>query len=124
MIMKVLIIDDDEDDTLILSDALKNVWPHVSCQISPSHGQWKTYLEDSETAPDIIFIDAFPLRGKKCFEELTNLDIRDHFKIIVYTDESRPLEIDGYKNMGASEILMKTGNYEELKMSLSLLKST
>lgn len=122
--MKVLIIDDDEDDTLILSDALKNVWPDSSCHISGSHGEWKMYLQNKETVPDIIFIDAFPLRGKKCFEELTNLDIGNDLKIIVYTDESRPLEIKEYKSMGASEILLKTGNYEELKISLSLLKST
>lgn len=80
-------------------------------------------MRDGEGVPDIIFIDAFTLRGKVCLAELKNLCVGNNAKIIVYTDENRPLEIKEYISMGASEVLLKTSNYEALKMSLALLNS-
>ncbi len=119
--MKILIIDDDEDDTLILGDALKNVAPRSSYEIIQTHGPWKSHIQTKETTPDIIFIDAFPLRGKACLSQLNTLNNSEAIRIVVYTDESRPLEIDAFIQMGANEILLKTGNYNDLKISLAAL---
>lgn len=119
--VKILIIDDDEDDTLILSDALKNVAPKASYEIIRTHGPWKSHIQTKETTPDIIFIDAFPLSGKACLRQLNALNNSQAIKIVVYTDESRPLEIDAFIQMGAHQILLKTGNYNELKILLATL---
>jgi DNA-binding NarL/FixJ family response regulator len=119
--VKILIIDDDEDDTLILSDALKNVAPKASYEIIRTHGPWKSHIQTEETTPDIIFIDAFPLIGKACLRQLNALNQSQAIKIVVYTDESRPSEIDAFMQMGANRIILKTGNYSELKTLLAAL---
>lgn len=92
-----------------------------SYDIIRTDGPWKGHIQSKETTPDIIFIDAFPPSGKACLRQLNTLDHSHPFKVVVYTDESRPLEIGAFKQMGASEILSKTGNYNELKISLAAL---
>lgn len=120
--MKILIIEDDEDDALILTDAIENVWPSASYKILKIHGPWKSHMETIETAPNLIFIDAFSLSGKECLKQLNGIENSDTINIVVYTDESRPREIDEFRRMGADHILMKTGNYGDLKISLAALR--
>ena len=120
--MKILIIDDDGDDTLILSDALDQVWPAATYEIISTRGPWRNHFQTKDTVPNIIFVDAFPLIGKACLTQLNSLSNGRNIKIIVYTDESRPIEIDEFMRLGANQILLKTDNYTELKLSLAALK--
>ncbi len=116
--LRILIIDDDEDDVLILAEAIKHLWPEAICE-SSSIALWKSLI--NHPLPTLIFIDAFSSLGRDCLTALMTVIKGDSTTILVYTDESRTSVLEEFKTLGAYDTVLKTGDYEGLKRSLAKL---
>ncbi|WP_276370979.1 hypothetical protein [Chryseolinea sp. H1M3-3] len=116
--IRVLIIDDDEDDVIILVEAINHLWPNASCE-SSTIALWRSLI--NHLPPTLIFVDAFSSLGKDCLADLITISNRDCTTVLVYSDDSRTSALEEFKMMGAFDIVLKTGDYDELKKSLSRL---
>jgi CheY-like chemotaxis protein len=72
MAMTILYADDDKDDRDLLSEALEQIDPSISCITAHDGKEALSILQENRTLPDYIFLDVnMPVMdGKKCLTEL------------------------------------------------------
>lgn len=124
--MTILYADDDHDDYDILCDALNHLDPSISCHLATNGIEALKILNHSNELPDYIFLDInMPLmNGKTCLFELKRNDRLKDIPVVVYSttiaDEER---FELYK-LGASSVLEKPNNIQELQFVLAGFLST
>lgn len=115
-ICQILIIDDDEDDVAILSDAF------AQCGVDGVHYVFSgmqafIYLQGVEKAclPKLIVTDHFlpGMTGAEFVKDLKGMDKYKHIHVIVLSSDKTPKEIERYKQMGADDYVIKPSTYEE-----------
>ena len=70
--VNLVLADDDEDDRDMLKEVLHEIAPHVTVTPACNGQQLMTFLNNSSTVPDIIFLDLnMPLKnGQECLTEI------------------------------------------------------
>jgi len=115
--LSILLIDDDEDDRWLFTDALNRTVPSVKC-ITASGGQEAISLLDEgrEKLPDLIFLDLnMPgMDGKKCLSLLKAHDKLSSIPVIVYSTSNFPKDTEDAIRLGAKEFIMKPADYSQL----------
>ena len=115
-ICQILIIDDDEDDVAILSDAF------AQCGVDGVHYVFSgmqafIYLQGVEQAclPKLIVTDHFlpGMTGAEFVKDLKGMDKYKHIHVIVLSSDKTPKEIERYKQMGADDYVIKPSTYDE-----------
>lgn len=115
-ICQILIIDDDEDDVAILSDAF------TQCGVDGVHYVFSgmqafIYLQGVEQAclPKLIVMDHFlpGMTGAEFVKDLKGMDKYKHIHVIVLSSDKTPKEIERYKQMGADDYVIKPSTYDE-----------
>ena len=121
--MKVLIIDDDAEDTEIFCHALKDVAPDVNCLVVNNPRTGLTYLANGAESPQYIFLDANMclIDGKECLRELRKIKSLNDTKIIMYSGYINERQLAEMKKLGADHYLNKPNSYEDLRRSLAEL---
>jgi DNA-binding response OmpR family regulator len=119
--MKVLIIDDDVEDTEMFCDALKDVAPQVSCAIANTPSTGLDYVNGTlESPPLYIFLDANMAQdGKECLRQLRMIEKLKDTKIIMYSGYISDAQMLEFKMMGANEYVRKPNSYQQLLKVLS-----
>lgn len=117
--MKVMIIDDDPDDAMLLYEVIQAVGPEIKCIIVHNYNAAKKALEENE-APDFIFLDAlmYPVGGKETLIFLTSIAKLIDTRIIINSGFLSPAQIDEFNLLGAKGILLKTANYQLMVSSV------
>lgn len=117
--MTILIIDDDQDDTTLFCEALADLDPTATCLVAHSCENIKNSF-DTISKADVIFIDGhmYPIGGKACLEELMKIVDRANTTIIIYSGGMSPQETTELEEIGADHILIKTGNFDDMKSNI------
>lgn len=115
--IKLLIVDDDEDDRQLFIESAKEVDENIVCITANDGQQALQILKDkANSLPDYIFLDLRMPRfsGKKTIEEIkTDPDLL-HIPVIIYTTSRELEESDNLKKMGAAHFVSKPVNPEEI----------
>ena len=119
LLMNVLIIDDDPEDTSLFCEALNELYPNATCTVAHSSEYILTSI-DRIIEMDIIFIDGHmhPMDGQTCLELLIKSVDRSKTKIVIYSGSLSPKEQLDLKQIGADYILLKAPSYYLLKASI------
>jgi DNA-binding response OmpR family regulator len=123
--IKILIIDDDMEDTEMFTHAVAEVAPHVSCHAVNNPTRALSYLMENQIQPEYIFLDAnmFLIDGKECLQQLRKLHWLNNTRIIMYSGYISESQVAEFKQLGADEYLHKPHSYEQLRSSLHALFS-
>jgi CheY-like chemotaxis protein len=113
---KILIIDDDEDDVEILSDAF------AQCGVDSVHYVYSAmkafmYLQEIEPycLPKLIVTDLYlpGITGAEFVKDLKGMDKYKHIPVIILSSVKSDKEIERYREMGADDYLSKPATYGE-----------
>lgn len=113
---KILIIDDDEDDVAILSDAFRQ------CGLDEVHYVFSAmqafmYLQtvEHDHLPKLIITDLYlpGMTGDEFLKDLKGMEKYKDIPVIVLSSVKSEKEIARYKEMGADDYLLKPSNYAE-----------
>jgi CheY-like chemotaxis protein len=124
MAITVLLVDDDEDDRTIFSDALEAVAPEIICNTVRNGRSALSKLDKQEMQiPDLIILDInMPLMsGWQCLSALKEHRIFKSIPVIMYSTSSHQSDIDKANNLGALCFFTKPADFRELKQSLAIL---
>jgi CheY-like chemotaxis protein len=120
MTKNLFLIDDDEDDIFLFCEALAQIPIPIALTPFTNCGAAFAKLE-SGVVPDIIFLDLnMPLMDGKEF--LSMLKTLDNFNtpVIIYSTSNFQRDIDESMALGASQYMIKQGDFNLL---CSLLKN-
>ncbi len=112
----IFLIDDDEDDRWLFSEALARTAPDVLCSSASSGPEAISILASMKELPDFIFLDLnMPgMDGKKCLSQLKSHPRLRAIPVIVYSTSNFHKDMDETKALGASEFIIKPADYTAL----------
>jgi CheY-like chemotaxis protein len=108
--MTILLVDDDEDDRKLFSEAVVAVDPTIICITKASANEALLYLSDPVISlPDIIFLDLrMPgMSGQDCLKEIKSDPRFALTPVIVYTTSRDEKESATLKALGAAHFMSK-----------------
>jgi CheY-like chemotaxis protein len=114
---QILLVDDDIDDHEIFCMALENLENCYKCIFAKDGIEALEILKNEEIfIPDIIFLDLnMPrMNGIECLYEIKKNHRTSHIPVIMYSTSSDPKIVEGVKDLGASEYLVKPSRIETL----------
>lgn len=114
---KVFLIEDDEDDQELFVMALRQINPSVECIVLSGADSALQVLEQSEAAPDLIFLDLnMPvMTGQQFLAEMRKKNPHKQIPVVVLSTSSNPAIIDEAKALGARSFITKPNDFRELK---------
>jgi CheY-like chemotaxis protein len=113
--LKILIVDDDEDDRLLFEEAISNIEPSIHVELA-KNGMELFELMKKETTPEIIFLDLnMPGKtGKECLAEIRQHNAWKKIPVVIYSTSANRYDIlDTYKG-GANLYLIKPTSFSVL----------
>src|SRR5687767_5441290 len=117
----IFIADDDSDDRLILSQALKEIDPAVQVESTQNGNELMSLL--SHLKPDFLFLDLeMPYKnGLECLREIRNHPQLADLPVVVFSSTSRPVNIDVAYEMGADLFFIKPSIFKTLVASIKAI---
>lgn len=113
----VLVIDDDADDRIFFSEAIKKVSPEVETHYCESGIQAIDMLFTKKLVnPDYIFLDMnMPMmNGKECLQELGKLIHRSITKVVILSTSDMVEDVQESMALGARLFLTKPDSFDAL----------
>ncbi|QRR02125.1 response regulator [Dyadobacter sandarakinus] len=110
---RILLADDDDDDTFLFQEALEQVPLNTELRIADNGMKLMDLLYSSEEAPDLIFLDMnMPVKnGLECLEEIRNSKkFGDTPVVILSTSVAKYLWESAYKG-GANLYVQKPNSF-------------
>lgn len=120
----IFIIDDDPDDSELLTEAIHEVDPNMVCSTSlGSIDALNILAVEQFIVPDYIFLDLnMPMmNGKECLIELMKIEQLKEVKVIIYTTSQREDDVKELLGIGASFFLIKPSVFEHLKKAIKYI---
>jgi CheY-like chemotaxis protein len=119
--LKIILVDDDEDDRSLFSEALSDLKLDVTFIMFENGLNLIDYLKQADNfLATHIFLDLnMPiLSGMDCLKKLREFTSKTNPFVTIYSTSSSPLDLEeAYKN-GANDYLQKPNCYTTLKNSL------
>ena len=119
--MQILLCDDDEDDRLFFSDAMKELKMQNVLTVFETGLQLMDYLHHPDTfLPHILFLDInMPCKsGLECLKEIReNAKFKD-LVIAIYSTSSSEEDIEETFTNGANIYIKKPSEFEKLKKTI------
>ena len=114
--MTIMIIDDDEDDSLIFREALQEIDPGIICLVAHTCDAATEMIQENQEPPAIIFLDAYmyPMGGKECLLTLNAIEKLIDTRIIIHSGALSPAQIDEFTFLGADKVISKTNSHQAL----------
>lgn len=122
----VLLIDDDEDDQLIFTDAISEIFSDVVCVVASNGREAYSKLEKSLPTPSMIFLDLnMPvMNGFEFLNQVKSDNTLKDIPIVIYTTSDNPVDKKNALEAGAVLFFTKTPDFKQLKQRLrDILKS-
>lgn len=120
--MKILLVDDDEDDREFFADALVGVNLNTQLQQLDNGKSCLDYLmQQVHNLPNLIFLDLnMPImNGFECLEEIRKNPLLKDLPIAIYSTSSSDDDIERTFLSGANIYIKKPSSFEDLKKSLT-----
>lgn len=120
--MKIVLVDDDEDDRLFFSDALQEMTIATELTEFQNGKELLDYLSQEDTEhPQLIFLDLnMPVMdGFQCLREIRkNPELKD-LVVAIYSTSSSEKDIEETFVNGANIYINKPNRFEELKKTIA-----
>jgi CheY-like chemotaxis protein len=120
--MKVVLVDDDEDDRMFFSDALKEIEVDTELTEFENGKEFLSYLEQEDTdSPHLIFLDLnMPvMNGFECLKALRKNPAFRDLAVAIYSTSSSERDIEETFVNGANIYINKPNRFDELKNTLA-----
>ncbi|MDX1364078.1 response regulator [Arenibacter latericius] len=117
----IFLADDDEDDRMLFSEALKEQRPDsIILTFDNGVDLMASLLDRDQKLPDIIFLDLnMPLmNGEECLDDIRRELSLAFIPVIIYSTYLDPQKVDAVRDGGANKYLKKPESYTKLKESL------
>jgi CheY-like chemotaxis protein len=114
----ILLVDDDQDDCYLFTDAIKKIFPAVNLVCTNNFIEAIAYLTSEK--PDIIFLD-LNMPFKNGIESLTELKADLNFKsipVVVFSNSDYPKDIKLSYEKGAALYFTKPSSFDDLMLGL------
>lgn len=117
---KILLVDDDEDDQLIFTDALAELTSDMQCLIASNGYEALTQLKKEGEAPSVIFLDLnMPvMNGFEFLDMLRCMHQLKEIPVVVFTTSNDPIDQERSKEYGVKKFFTKTSDFSQLKAKL------
>ena len=125
--LRILLVDDDEDDRRFFSDALNGLDMNTKLeQVEDGQSCIDFLKEHKEEAPNLIFLDLnMPVMdGFECLEEIRKMEGHKDTIIAIYSTSSSEQDIEDTFNKGANIYLNKPTTFPDLKNALKQVITT
>ncbi len=120
---KLLIIDDDENDVLIMKSILSRIEPEVMVEVASSGKEGLARLRERTFSPALILLDVkMPgMSGIDVLRKIRNDKRLSPIPVVIVTDSILKNDlVESYKS-GANSILLKTGDTDQFRRCISNL---
>lgn len=119
--MKILLVDDDPDESVIFRDAVEQM--DVDCEISQVYYCHELYETLAKTSFDLIILDVnLPLvSGIECLKKLRADHSYDDLPVVMYSNVINQLNIDLSFQNKADYFFIKPNSIEEIKLIVQKL---
>ena len=118
MSKSIALAEDDSDDQLLFSEALKQVCKDSSLAVVENGMMMLTLLEERrDSLPDVIILDVnMPgMSGIECLKIIRKTTGLDHLPVIIMSTSANPKTIDDAFNCGANSYAVKPGKFADLR---------
>jgi CheY-like chemotaxis protein len=118
--MRILLIDDDEDDQTLFCEAVKIISPDIQCDVASNGLEGITKLKGYTELPLMVFLDVnMPiLDGRETFKIIKATPRFNLLPVTIYSTSNSQEEVQKFLMMGAGYIT-KPNSFEELVKILS-----
>lgn len=112
--MRLMLIDDDEDDRLIFKEAIKEIDPSIICTTAEDGESGFETLTRLAPFPDYIFLDInMPkINGFECLKRIRENKRWSNIPVIIHSTSRSASDIRKAEEFGANYYLVKEGHYE------------
>lgn len=120
--MKVVLVDDDEDDRMFFVDALQEIDIETDLKELHNGQELLTYLSNANgKLPQLIFLDLnMPVMdGFSCLKEIRKNPDYEDLVIAIYSTSSSERDIEETFINGANIYINKPNKFEELKKTIA-----
>jgi len=120
--MKVVLVDDDEDDRLFFSDALQEIEINTDLREFNNGQELLDYLFNSNNQlPQLIFLDLnMPVMdGFECLKEIRKNPNLQDLVVAIYSTSSSERDIEETFVNGANIYINKPNKFEDLKKTIA-----
>lgn len=117
----ILLVDDDQDDCFIFGEALSEIDKSIRFSCLTSTERLMAALQQNK--PDLIFLDInMPKKnGFDCLQEIKSAVAFKAIPVVMYSNSTRPQEVDDAYMYGASLYIKKPSNHKILVQMLRTL---
>jgi len=116
----IFLVDDDVDDQLFFTDALKDIDSSISCSIANNGKEALDCLNRLTRLPEILFLDLnMPfMNGYECLSKLKNEVRFSRIPVVIFTTSSDPKDAEITHQLGAEVFLSKPSEFRQLREKL------
>jgi DNA-binding response OmpR family regulator len=117
---RILVVDDDKDDLLLLLDILKELYPSYQCNAADNGQAELDYIKHNPPPPGYVFLDLNMLfvNGFEFLKEFSKDKTNHENIVIIYSTSTHPRDKIISKELGAHHYIPKMSNVENLKTKL------
>jgi CheY-like chemotaxis protein len=119
--LRILLVDDDEDDRQFFADALEGIELNTDLhQLENGKSCMEYLLGDTDNTPDLVFLDLnMPImNGFECLEAIRRTPHLKDLLVAIYSTSSAERDIEETFEKGANIYIKKPSSFNELKKSL------
>lgn len=120
--VEILLVDDDQDDRNIFSDALSELKIQTNLTLLEDGRDLVSYLEDPKTKmPDILFLDLnMPYKsGVECLKDIRQIPKFRDLSIAIYSTSTSEKDMEDTFINGANIYIKKPNDFTKLKKVLN-----
>jgi len=121
-IVEILLVDDDQDDRSIFSDALSELKIESNLNMLEDGRELVSYLENTKNKrPDIIFLDLnMPYKsGVECLKEIRLIEKFRDLSVAIYSTSNSEKDMEDTFINGANIYIRKPNDFTQLKKVLT-----
>ena len=125
LIKNIFLVEDDTDDQLFFTDALKEIDSTIECRIANNGIEALELLKKMPVLPGILFLDLnMPLlNGYEFLNELKTETRLSIIPIVIFTTSNEPREAQMTRKLGADVFLSKPSEFGVLRSKLTQILS-
>ena len=116
----IFLVDDDADDQLFFTEALREIDSNISCTIANNGREALEHLRQLTLLPEILFLDLnMPfMNGYECLSQLKNEIHLSRIPVVIFTTSNDPKDAEITHQLGAEVFLSKPPEFKLLRQKL------